>query len=78
MGALLDDILMYFVSWLYILVLRLASRKRRDNLIVPRAELRDFEHKFGCFRLVTWTEFHKDQSVFSCRVQTYMGTIRIC
>ena len=52
--------------------------KRRDNLIVPRAELRNFEHRFSWFRLVTLIEFHKDQSVFGCRVHTYMGTIRIC
>ena len=38
----------------------------------------DFEHRFSCFSFVTLTEFHKDESIFGCRVQSYMGTTSIC
>lgn len=44
MAALLDDVLRYCFSCFKICT-------RRDNLIVPRAELRDFEHRFGCFQI---------------------------
>ena len=71
MAALLDDVLRYCFSCFKIC-------NRRDNLIVPRAELRDLEHRFSCFRFVTLTEFQKDQSIFGCRVQSYMGTTSIC